>query len=47
MGSIARYMTRSPHSIGAELTLARAQEVMRRYGIRHLPVLHGVRLVAS
>jgi acetoin utilization protein AcuB len=38
-------MTRSPHSIGAEQSLARAQAVMQEHGIRHLPVLHGGRLV--
>ncbi|MBI4821955.1 MAG: CBS domain-containing protein [Deltaproteobacteria bacterium] len=32
-------MTPSPHLIGAHQTLARAHEVMRRHGIRHLPVL--------
>jgi acetoin utilization protein AcuB len=43
--TIGQYMTRSPHSIGAEQTLARAKTVMHEYGIRHLPVLHGGRLV--
>jgi acetoin utilization protein AcuB len=43
--TIEQYMTRSPHSIGAEQTLARAKAVMHEYGIRHLPVLHGGRLV--
>ncbi len=42
---IDQYMTRSPHSIGAEQSLARAKEVMREHDIRHLPVLHGGRLV--
>ncbi len=41
---IDKYMTRSPHSIGAEQTLARANAVMQEHGIRHLPVLHGGRL---
>jgi len=43
--TIEQYMTRSPHSIGAEQTLARAKTVMHEHGIRHLPVLHGGRLV--
>ena len=43
--AIAKYMTPSPHSIGAEQSLERAQQVMREHGIRHLPVLHGGRLV--
>lgn len=43
--TIAEFMTRSPHSIGAEQSLARAKAVMLKYRIRHLPVLHGGRLV--
>jgi acetoin utilization protein AcuB len=43
--SIEEYMTPSPHSIGEEQTLARAKTVMVEHGIRHLPVLHGGRLV--
>jgi acetoin utilization protein AcuB len=39
------WMTPSPHSIGAEQTLARASSVMRDNAIRHLPVLHGGKLV--
>ncbi len=39
------YMTLSPHTIGAEQTLATAHTVMRDNGIRHLPVLRGGRLV--
>jgi acetoin utilization protein AcuB len=43
--TIGSYMTRSPHSIGAEQHLSRAMAVMRDHGIRHLPVLHGGQLV--
>ena len=43
--TIAKYMTTSPHSIGVEQTLARAQAVMQEHKIRHLPVLHGGKLV--
>lgn len=43
--TIEQYMTRAPHSIGAEQTLARAKTVMHEHGVRHLPVLHGGRLV--
>jgi acetoin utilization protein AcuB len=43
--TIEQYMTPSPHSIGAEQTLARAKTVMHEHDIRHLPVLHGGRLV--
>jgi len=43
--TIEAHMTPSPHSIGAEQTLARARAVMRDLGVRHLPVLHGGKLV--
>lgn len=43
--TVAEFMTRSPHSIGAEQSLARAKAVMLNHRIRHLPVLHGGRLV--
>jgi acetoin utilization protein AcuB len=42
---IDQYMTRSLHSIGQDQTLAAAHRLMRRYRIRHLPVLAGGRLV--
>jgi acetoin utilization protein AcuB len=42
---IERYMTSSPHSIGQEQSLAVAHDLMRKYEIRHLPVLHGGKLV--
>jgi acetoin utilization protein AcuB len=43
--TIQKYMTPAPHSITAEQTLARAQELMSEHHIRHLPVLHGDRLL--
>jgi acetoin utilization protein AcuB len=43
--AIEQFMTPSPHSIGAEQTLERASAVMREHKIRHLPVLHGGKLV--
>lgn len=43
--TIQKYMTTSPHSIGIEQTLSKAHEMMREHGIRHLPVLHGGKLV--
>jgi len=43
--TIQKHMTTSPHSIGLEQTLARAHAVMREHGIRHLPVLHGQKLM--
>jgi acetoin utilization protein AcuB len=42
---IQRYMTTTPHSIGADQTLAHAHAVMREHKIRHLPVLVGGKLV--
>ena len=38
-------MTASPHSIGREQTLTAAHKVMREHRCRHLPVLHGGKLV--
>ncbi|QQR88619.1 MAG: CBS domain-containing protein [Myxococcales bacterium] len=38
-------MTKSPHSIGQDQTLLAAQEKMREFSIRHLPVLKGGKLV--
>lgn len=38
-------MTRSPHTIGHDQTMAAAHRVMRGHGIRHLPVLSAGKLV--
>jgi len=38
-------MTPSPHTIAAEQKLAAAHELMRRHGIRHLPVLAAGRII--
>ena len=38
-------MTTSPHSIGVEQSLATAHAMMREHEIRHLPVLHGGKLL--
>jgi acetoin utilization protein AcuB len=43
--SIQKYMTTSPHSIGAEQPLAEAHKRLREFNIRHLPVLRGGKLV--
>ncbi|MFI5297409.1 MAG: CBS domain-containing protein [Polyangiales bacterium] len=43
--TVQKYMTTSPHTIGAEQTLAAAHAMMNDHRIRHLPVLHGGRLV--
>lgn len=43
--TIQKYMTTTPHSIGVEQPLSRAHTMMREHGIRHLPVLHGGKLM--
>lgn len=43
--TVREYMTPHPHSIGRDQKLATAHEMMRRHGIRHLPVLEGGRIV--
>lgn len=42
---VSDYMTKSPHSVGKDQTLARAHDVMREHRIRHLPVLEAGQLV--
>jgi acetoin utilization protein AcuB len=43
--TIADRMTRTPELIGMEQSLSQAHKIMRTFGIRHLPVLHGGKLV--
>jgi acetoin utilization protein AcuB len=43
--TVQKYMTVLPHTIGFDQTIAKAKEMMREYGIRHLPVLKGGKLV--
>lgn len=43
--TISDRMTPTPHLIGAEQSLNTAHEVMRAHDIRHLPVLHGGKLI--
>jgi acetoin utilization protein AcuB len=42
---IEQYMSPNVHSVGREQTLAVAHDLMRTHRIRHLPVLHGGKLV--
>ena len=42
---IKRFMTVAPHSSGFRESLASAHALMRNYGLRHLPVLDGTKLV--
>jgi acetoin utilization protein AcuB len=43
--SIDHFMTRKPHCIGRDQTLAAAHQRMRVIGARHLPVMDGGKLV--
>jgi acetoin utilization protein AcuB len=43
--TIAERMTKTPHLIGAEQSLKTAHDLMRKHHIRHLPVLHGGKLI--
>jgi acetoin utilization protein AcuB len=43
--SITAYMTRHPHSVAREQTVAQARLLMTKYGVRHLPVLDDGRIV--
>ena len=45
MPTIQKYMTTTPHTIGGEQTLAKAEKFMREHKIKHLPVLEGGKLV--
>jgi acetoin utilization protein AcuB len=42
---VEQFMTHCPHTIGQEQTLNVAHQLMREHHIRHLPVLHGGKLV--
>ena len=43
--TIAELMTPIPYTVGRDVTIAEATEKMQAHGIRHLPVLHGGKLV--
>ncbi|HEV8549383.1 MAG TPA: CBS domain-containing protein [Polyangiaceae bacterium] len=43
--TVAERMTKTPHLIGSEQSLKTAHELMRTHHIRHLPVLHGGKLI--
>lgn len=45
MPTVQKYMTVQPHTIGFDQSIAKAQETMSKYRIRHLPVLKGGKLV--
>lgn len=43
--AVSELMTAAPKTIGADISISTAKELMRRDGFRHLPVLEGGRLV--
>lgn len=45
MIAIGKYMTAGPHTIGREQSLTAAKQLMHQSHVRHLPVLHGGKLV--
>jgi acetoin utilization protein AcuB len=45
MTTVADYMTPGPHTIGREQSLLAAKQMMQKIHARHLPVLHGGKLV--
>ncbi len=42
---IKEYMTKMPHTIGEDMTVAKDSELMKEYSCHHLPVLSGGKLV--
>ncbi len=42
---IEKYMTPAPVTVGADVSLAKAEKMMNEHRVRHLPVLEGGRLV--
>ncbi len=45
MTTVADYMTPGPYTIGREQSLVAAKQMMKKRHVRHLPVLHGGKLV--
>lgn len=43
--SIEKHMTMAPHAIGIDQSVEQAHALMKKQGIRHLPVLNGGELV--
>ncbi len=42
---ISKFMTTAPHTVGADIPIKKAVEIMREHRIRHLPVMHGGKLM--
>ncbi|HRK02003.1 MAG TPA: CBS domain-containing protein [Oligoflexia bacterium] len=45
MPRIQKYMTAMPHTIGSDISIKKAIEMMKEFRIRHLPVQQGGKLV--
>ncbi|NUM88834.1 MAG: CBS domain-containing protein [Bdellovibrionales bacterium] len=45
MPTIQKFMTAMPHTIGLDISVKKALDMMREFGIRHLPVQDGGKLV--
>jgi len=43
--TVDKFMTRTPHTIGQQQTLAAAHQLMAEFNVRHLPVLEAGKLV--
>jgi acetoin utilization protein AcuB len=43
--TVRGYMTTSPTTVGPQVTMAEAHQIMREHRIRHLPVMHAGQLV--
>jgi acetoin utilization protein AcuB len=43
--TVGEYMTASPLTVGPQVTLAEAHEIMREHNVRHLPVMQGGKLI--
>jgi acetoin utilization protein AcuB len=45
VNAVSKYMSPGPHTIGREQSLSAAKQLMHKSRVRHLPVLHGGKLV--
>jgi acetoin utilization protein AcuB len=45
MPAVSRFMTREPYRISSTASLDEAREMMKRHGIRHLPVMENDKLL--
>lgn len=43
--SVDKYMTTVPHTVGSDVSLAKAEKMMGELRVRHMPVLEGGKLV--